>query len=211
MLIIGICGASGSGKTTLAKELARKIQGKTILINQDAYYRDHAYLPFEERAKVNYDDPVVFEHDELLYDVKLLMEGKPITRKVYDYAHHCRADMSGEMIEPAETLIIEGIHAFHDERLRDLMDLKIYIRVDPDICLIRRVKRDITERGREIQGIYDQYLKTVKPMYDKYIRGYIDYADLIVAGGGKNARISDMLAVYINAGHLESKEENESK
>lgn len=211
MLIIGICGASGSGKTTLAKELARKIQGKTILINQDAYYRDHAYLPFEERAKVNYDDPVVFEHDELLYDVKLLMEGKPITRKVYDYVHHCRADMSGEMIEPAETLIIEGIHAFNDERLRDLMDLKIYIRVDPDICLIRRVKRDITERGREIQGIYDQYLKTVKPMYDKYIRGYIDYADLIVAGGGKNARISDMLAVYINAGHLESKEENESK
>lgn len=206
MLIIGICGASGSGKSTLAKELAKKITGRTILINQDAYYRDHAYLPFEERAKINYDEPGVFEHDELLYDMKLLKEGKPITRKAYDYANHCRADVTGDMIEPAETVIIEGIHAFYDERLRDLMDFKVFIRVDPDICLLRRVKRDITERGREIRGIYDQYLTTVKPMYEKYIRNYIDYADLIVAGGGKNARISDMLAFYINAGQVGQKD-----
>lgn len=206
MLIIGICGASGSGKSTLAKELAKKIKGRTILINQDAYYRDHAYLPFEERAKINYDEPGVFEHDELLYDMKLLKEGKPITRKAYDYANHCRADVTGDMIEPAETVIIEGIHAFYDERLRDLMDFKVFIRVDPDICLLRRVKRDITERGREIRGIYDQYLTTVKPMYEKYIRNYIDYADLIVAGGGKNARISDMLAFYINAGQVGQKD-----
>ena len=205
MLMIGICGASGSGKSTLAEELVKKISKPTVLINQDAYYRDHAYLPFEERAKINYDEPGVFEHDELLYDMKQLSEGKSITRKRYDYANHCRADKTDEIIEPADILIIEGIHAFYDERLRDMMDFKIYIRVDPDICLLRRVKRDINHRGREINGIAEQYLSTVKPMYERYIKNYIEYADLIVAGGGKNAKISDILAFYINAGQVEDK------
>lgn len=200
MLIIGICGASGSGKSTLAKELQQKLKGNTLLLNQDAYYRDHAYLPFEERSKINYDEPGVFEHDELLYDITCLKEGKPITRKAYDYAHHCRADLPDELIFPPDTVIIEGIHAFHDERLRDMMDFKIYISVDPDICLLRRIKRDIVERGRDIAGIEAQYLSTVKPMYEKYIRAYVNYADVIVARGGKNAKISDMLAAYINAG-----------
>ena len=187
MLIIGICGASGSGKSTLAKELQQKLKGNTLLLNQDAYYRDHAYLPFEERSKIN-------------YDITCLKEGKPITRKAYDYAHHCRADLPDELIYPPDTVIIEGIHAFHDERLRDMMDFKIYISVDPDICLLRRIKRDIVERGRDIAGIETQYLSTVKPMYEKYIRAYVNYADVIVARGGKNAKISDMLAAYINAG-----------
>jgi len=206
MLIIGICGASGSGKSTLAEELVKKINRPAVLINQDAYYRDHAYLPFEERAKINYDEPNVFEHDELLYDMKQLSEGKSITRKKYDYTNHRRADATDEMIEPADIVIIEGIHAFYDERLRNMMDFKIYIRVDPDICLLRRVKRDINHRGREINGIAEQYLSTVKPMYERYIKNYIDYADLIVAGGGKNAKISDILAFYINAGQVEDRE-----
>ncbi|MBQ4618991.1 MAG: uridine kinase [Clostridia bacterium] len=205
MLIIGICGASGSGKSTLAEELVKKITKPAVLINQDAYYRDHAYLPFEERAKINYDEPGVFEHDELLYDMKQLSEGKSITRKQYDYANHRRADQTNELIHPADIVIIEGIHAFYDERLRDMMDFKIYIRVDPDICLLRRVKRDINHRGREINGIAEQYLSTVKPMYERYIKNYIEYADLIVAGGGKNAKISDILAFYINAGQVEDK------
>ncbi len=205
MLIIGICGASGSGKSTLAEELVKKITKPAVLINQDAYYRDHAYLPFEERAKINYDEPCVFEHDELLYDMKQLSEGKSITRKQYDYANHRRADQTNELIHPADIVIIEGIHAFYDERLRDMMDFKIYIRVDPDICLLRRVKRDINHRGREINGIAEQYLSTVKPMYERYIKTYIEYADLIVAGGGKNAKISDILAFYINAGQVEDK------
>jgi len=202
MLIIGICGASGSGKSTLAEELVNKINRPAVLINQDAYYRDHAYLPFEERAKINYDEPGVFEHNELLYDMKQLASGNRITKKSYDYTHHCRADATDEYIEPSDVVIIEGIHTFYDERLRDLMDFKIYIKVDPDICLLRRVKRDINKRGREINGIYEQYLSTVKPMYEKYIKNYIDYADLIVAGGGKNAKISDILAFYINAGQV---------
>ena len=200
MLIIGICGASGSGKSTLAREIVRKIQKKCVLLSQDAYYRDHANLSFEERAKVNYDEPSVFEHDELLNDVKRLREGKSITRKAYDYAQHRRADMNGEMIEPADVVIIEGIHTFYDERLRELMDLRIYLRVDADVCLLRRVKRDINERGRDILGIYQQYLNSVKPMYDQYIQNYDQYADLIVNGGGKNAKISDILAFYVNEG-----------
>ena len=200
MLIIGICGASGSGKSTLAAELKQKLKGTTLLLNQDAYYRDHAYLPFEERVKINYDEPDVFEHDELLYDINCLKQGKTITRKAYDYVHHCRADLHNELISPPDTVIIEGIHAFHDERLRELMDFKLYLSVDPDICLLRRIKRDIIERGRDIVGIESQYLNTVKPMYEKYIRAYVNYADIIVARGGKNARISDMLAAYINKG-----------
>ncbi|MBQ3761350.1 MAG: uridine kinase [Clostridia bacterium] len=200
MLVIGICGASGSGKSTLAKALSLKLRGTTLLLNQDAYYRDHAYLPFEERVKINYDEPDVFEHDELLYDIHCLKQGKSITRKAYDYAHHCRADLPDEMIAPPDTVIIEGIHAFHDPRLRELMDFKLYMSVDPDICLLRRIKRDIVERGRDILGIETQYLATVKPMYEKYIRAYVNYADIIVAGGGKNAKINDMLATYINTG-----------
>ena len=202
MLIIGICGASGSGKSTLAEELVKKINKPAVLINQDAYYSDHAYLPFEERAKINYDEPAVFEHNELLYDMKQLASGKRITKKSYDYTHHCRADATDEWIEPADVVIIEGIHTFYDERLRELMDFKIYMKVDPDICLLRRVQRDITERGREIDGIARQYLSTVKPMYEQYIRNYSEHADVIVAKGGKGQRIVDVLACYISAGRV---------
>lgn len=199
MLTIGICGASGSGKSTLAEELRSRIQGRTVLLNQDAYYRDHSDLPIEMRRQVNYDEPDVFEHDQLLADFMTLLSGKPITKKGYDYTQHRRAD-SDETILPGDALILEGIHVFYDPRLRELMDLKLYMSVDPDICLLRRVQRDINERGRDIDGVSRQYLATVKPMYEKYVRGYIVHADLIVAGGGKNQMIVDVLASYINAG-----------
>ena len=186
MLMIGICGASGSGKSTLAAALAGAIQGRCVLLAQDSYYKNHPDLPFSQREKINYDEPDAFEHDLLLGDLKELAAGRPITRKAYDYAQHLRCD-SPELIQPADVLIL---------------DFKIYIRVDPDICLLRRVKRDILKRGRQIEGIAAQYLSTVKPMYDRYIRGYIDYADVIVAGGGKNKRIVDILATYINSGKV---------
>ena len=124
------------------------------------------------------------------------MDGQPITRKQYDYALHRRADTE-ELIYPREVLILEGIHCFHDERLCQLMYLKLYMNVEPDICLLRRIQRDIKERAREIDGISHQYLTTVKPMYDKYIRNYVSSADVIVAGGGMNARIVDILAGYV--------------
>jgi len=197
MLTIGICGASGSGKSTLAQELQKKVRGKVVLLTQDCYYRDHKHLPFEQRKRINYDEPTVFENDLLLEDVRTLLAGRSITRKGYDFTNHCRAD-SAELIEPGDVLILEGIHVFYDPRLRDLMQLKLYMSVDPDICLLRRVQRDINERGRDIDGVAEQYMATVRPMYNQYIRGYIDHADLIVAGGGKNQMIVDILASYLN-------------
>lgn len=199
MLTIGICGASGSGKTTLAEELARKIQGKSILLNQDVYYRDHPSLSFSEREKLNYDEPGIFEHELLHEDIAALVAGKPVRRRAYDFKVHRRADTE-QMIEPADVLILEGIHVFYDERVRGALDFKIYIRVDPDICLLRRMRRDLLERGRSVDGVCNQYTSTVKPMFDRWIRGYIDYADIIVTGGGKNQRIVDILAFYINYG-----------
>ena len=196
MLFIGICGASGSGKSTLAEGLHKKLGDRCFVLQQDAYYLDHPDLTFEQRTQLNYDEPGIFDHDLLLQDVKALMDGQPITRKQYDYALHRRADTE-ELIYPREVLILEGIHSFHDERLCQLMYLKLYMNVEPDICLLRRIQRDIKERAREIDGISHQYLTTVKPMYDKYIRNYVSSADVIVAGGGMNARIVDILAGYV--------------
>jgi len=199
MLVIGICGASGSGKSTLAKELEAKLNKRCVYLKQDSYYKDHPEMSFEERAAINYDEPQAFEHDALCADLLALKDGKAITAKDYNYVEHRRCDKD-EMIEPADVVLIEGIHVFYDARVREQLDFKIYIQVDSDVCLLRRVKRDIRDRGRSIDGIYRQYLDTVKPMYEKYIRNYIDHADLIVARGGKNAKIVDILAHYINSG-----------
>ena len=198
MLFIGICGASGSGKSTLAHELATMVNRSILIINQDAYYYDHPDLSFDERCRLNYDEPSIFDHDLLLEDVKMLLSGKSVSKKRYDYALHRRADATGEMLEPHDVIIIEGIHAFYDPRLLELMDLKLYVHVDADICLLRRIVRDINERGREIDGISSQYISTVKPMFDQYIRNYEQHADVIVARGGKNAKITEILAGYIN-------------
>ncbi|MEE0402471.1 MAG: AAA family ATPase [Christensenellales bacterium] len=175
MLFIGICGASGSGKSTLAEELATMVNKSILIINQDAYYKDHPDLSFEERCLLNYDEPSIFDHDQLLEDVQNLLEGRRVSKKRYDYSHHCRADVPGEYLEPHDVIIVEGIH-----------------------CLLRRIQRDINERGRQIDNISSQYITTVKPMFDQYIRNYEQYADVIVAGGGKDAKITEILAGYIN-------------
>ena len=198
MLFIGICGASGSGKSTLADELATMVNRSILIINQDAYYLNHPDLSFEERCRLNYDEPSIFDHDLLLEDVKKLLAGERVPRKQYDYANHCRADLPGECMEPHDVIIVEGIHAFYDARLRAIMDLKLYMHVESDICLLRRIERDIKERGRQIDNISMQYTTTVKPMFDQYIRNYEQYADVIVAGGGKDAKITEILAGYIN-------------
>ena len=200
MLFIGICGASGSGKSTLAAELVRDMGVESIVLNQDAYYLDHPDLSFEERVKLNYDEPCIFDHDLLYRDVCALLEGKPIIRKAYDFSQHRRADTS-EVIDPgkARVLIVEGIHSFYDRRLLDKMFLKLYISVEPDICLLRRIRRDIKDRGRQIDNIAAQYLSTVKPMYDRYIRNYIHDADVVVMRGGKDTCIVPILAGYVQS------------
>ena len=198
MLFIGICGASGSGKSTLAQELTKMVNKSILIINQDAYYYDHPDMSFEERCLLNYDEPAIFDHVLLLEDVGSLLEGRRVLKKEYDYAQHRRAPQKDEYLEPHEVVIVEGIHAFYDRRLRDMMDLKLFVRVDSDICLLRRIQRDINERGRDIDNISMQYTTTVKPMFDQYIRNYEQYADVIVAKGGKNAKINEILASHIN-------------
>jgi len=198
MLFIGICGASGSGKSTLAQELAKMVNKSILIINQDAYYYDHPDMSFKERCLLNYDEPSIFDHDLLLEDVRSLLKGNRVLKKEYDYALHRRAPQKYEYLEPHDVVIVEGIHAFYDGRLRDMMDLKLFVRVDSDICLLRRIQRDINERGRDIDNISMQYTTTVKPMFDQYIRNYEQYADVIVAKGGKNAKINEILASYVN-------------
>ncbi|MBQ6703995.1 MAG: uridine kinase [Clostridia bacterium] len=204
MIVIGICGGSGSGKSTLARMISQSLSCSSRIIGLDCYYRDHSELPFEERVHINYDEPDVFDFDELYEDIKLLMEGKPITSKGYDYPNHRRAD-SPELIYPTDVLILEGIHMFRDKRLTDLMSLKVYMHVDVDVCLLRRVKRDMLKRGRSIENISEQYLATVKPMYEEYISKYIKEADFAVMGGGKNPRAIDAITAYISAKLLAEK------
>ncbi|NLE20429.1 MAG: uridine kinase [Clostridiales bacterium] len=196
MILIGICGPSGSGKTTLAEELVKAVGASSAVLKQDAYYLDYPELSLAERRKINFDEPGVFDHGLLLKDVQTLLSGRPVTRKAYDFERYARDDKA-EWVQPADVLVLEGIHAFYDDRICDLMFLKLYINVEPDICLLRRINRDYAERGRSIGSITDQYLQTVKPMYDKYIRNYITKADVIVTRGGKDARIVEILAGYL--------------
>ena len=185
MLIIGICGASGSGKSTMAKSLAARLREPCIYIKQDSYYKDHPDMSFEERARINYDEPEAFEHDALRSDLMRLRNGQPITAKEYDYTQHRRCD-PGVTIQPADVVLVEGIHVFYDPAVRDLMDFKIYIQVDPDVCLLRRVKRDILERGRTVDSVINQYLTSVKPMHVRYVEPCKNKADFVFVNNESN-------------------------
>jgi len=209
MIIVGICGASGSGKSTLAKRIQDSLSCSCVIIGQDCYYKSFPELPFEERVHINYDEPTIFDYDEIIRDLDTLESGKPITKKGYDYANHLRAD-SDELIDPPEVLIMEGIHMFHDPRLVERMVLKVYMHVDIDICLLRRIKRDIKSRGRTIDNIAEQYVETVKPMYEKYIVNYINEADFAIMRGGKNKMAIDCISAYLTTKVLAERFEKES-
>ena len=209
MIIVGICGASGSGKSTLANRIKDSLTCESRIIGQDGYYRDHSSLPFERRVHINYDAPEVFDHDELLADIVTLSNGGCITTKGYDYSQHMRAD-SPELISPPDVLILEGIHIFHDRRLCKLMSLKVYMLVDIVVCLLRRIQRDIVTRGRSIDSIADQYMATVKPMYEEYVSKYIKDADFAVMRGGHNSTAIDAISAYISAKLLAERFEKEN-
>lgn len=197
MIIMGICGASGSGKSTLARRIQDSLACTCAIIGQDCYYRSWPDMPFEERARLNFDEPSIFDMDEMINDVERLSRGEAITTKGYDFTNHLRSDRPDELIQPPEVLILEGIHMFYDKRLCDMMALKVFLHVDVDICLLRRIKRDIKVRGRNIDNIAAQYLETVKPMYEKYIVNYINDADFAVMRGGKNRMAIDAISAYL--------------
>ena len=196
-IFIGIAGGTGSGKTTLTRHLKEHFGDAVTVIGHDSYYKRQDGKTYEERSKVNYDHPDAFETSLLVEHLKALKAGRSIQCPVYSYVDHNRTDETVEVF-PTKVIIVEGIHAFYDARLRAMMDLKLYMHVESDICLLRRIQRDINERGRQIDNISSQYITTVKPMFDQYIRNYEQYADVIVAGGGKDAKITEILAGYIN-------------
>ena len=200
MIIVGVCGASGSGKSTLARRIKEALSCSCEIIGQDCYYKSFPEIPFEERVHLNYD--------EMIQDLNTLSAGKPITKKGYNYARHLRED-SEELIYPPEVLILEGIHIFYDKRLCDMMALKVYMHVDIDVCLLRRIFRDIKSRGRTIENISEQYLATVKPMFEKYIKDYINDADFAIMRGGKNRMAIDAISAYLTTKVLAERFEKE--
>ncbi len=196
--IIGICGGTGSGKTTVVEKIIENIDccNYTILKHDD-YYKQSDDLTMEERVKINYDHPFSFDNDLLKENIKDLMNGKTITKPLYDFTLYNRKKET-EIIAPTEFIIIDGILIFEDAELRDFMDIKIFVDTDADIRILRRIKRDIQERGRTLDSVIDQYIKTVKPSHEQFIEPYKKYADIIIPHGGKNSVAIDFITTKIN-------------
>ena len=192
ILVIGIAGGSGSGKTTLVKNLIQRFGDVVTVISHDNYYKRRDDLTYEERCKVNYDEPAAFDTDLMVQQLDQLRRGQAIDCPVYDFTVHNR---SGETIciVPGRVIIVEGILIFADKALRELMDIRIFVDTDADIRLCRRIKRDVNKRGRSLESVLTQYQQTVKPMHEKYVEPSKKYADLVVPEGGKNTIALDMI------------------
>ncbi|MBT2291431.1 uridine kinase [Paenibacillus albidus] len=187
MLIIGIAGGTGSGKTTVARSVIDRLgSGKVTFISQDNYYKDHSHLSLTERGLINYDHPFAFDNELLIQHLKELKQGLPAQAPVYDFTVHARSTVLTEELVPNNIVILEGLHVLSDEKLREILDIKVFVDTDPDVRILRRVLRDIEERGRTIQSIHHQYLTTVKPMHEAFIEPSKKYADLIIPEGGEN-------------------------
>lgn len=199
-LIIGIAGGSGSGKTTLADNIAAYFGQQVALLRHDNYYKPLKDLPFTERATVNFDHPDAFDTDLLITHLERLKKGEAIEAPIYQYHVHDRSEETNR-IEPTEVILLEGILVFENARLRSLMDLKIYVDTDPDVRIIRRILRDVSERGRTLQSVAEQYLTTVKPMHEAFVEPSKKYADIIIPEGGQNPAAYEMIIQKI-AAHL---------
>lgn len=187
MLMIGIAGGTGSGKTTVARSVIDRIGAdKVTFISQDNYYKNFPELILEERERLNYDHPLAFDNELLIRDIKLLREGRRAVAPVYDFSRHARSETETLELKPNRIVVLEGLLVLADQHVRDLLDIKVFVDTDPDVRILRRVLRDIQERGRSIQSIYDQYLETVKPMHEAFIEPSKKYADLIIPEGGHN-------------------------
>ncbi|WP_077214062.1 uridine kinase [Bacillus dakarensis] len=196
-VVIGIAGGSGSGKTSVTRSIYDRFKGHSILmIEQDSYYKDQAHLPFEERLKTNYDHPFAFDNDLLIQHLQRLLEYQAVEKPVYDYALHTRSKEI-IMVEPKDVIILEGILVLEDERLRNLMDMKLYVDTDADIRIIRRLFRDIKERGRSMDSVIDQYVNVVRPMHNQFIEPTKRYADIIIPEGGHNHVAIDLMVTKI--------------
>ena len=184
-LVIGIAGGSGSGKTTLLKNIIQTFGPAITVISHDNYYKRHDEMTYEERCKLNYDEPDALETDLMVQQLEQLRNGQEILCPVYDFTVHNRSDET-ILIKPERVIIVEGILIFENEALRNLMDIKVFVDADADIRICRRIKRDVNKRGRSLESVILQYQETVKPMHEKYVEPSKKYVDIVVPEGGKN-------------------------
>ena len=193
---VGIAGGSGAGKTTLAAALMHTWgEERSLVIPHDAYYRDLSSLPFDERAAQNFDAPEALETELLASHLDQLAKGKAVERPVYDFERHVRAD-DHVVIEPADVIVVEGILVLSEPTLRERLDLKVYVDTDADIRLLRRLERDVKERGRDISSVAEQYRSTVRPMHAAHVEDCKSHADVIVPGEGDLDRAVEVIAAY---------------
>ncbi|AXI31483.1 uridine kinase [Priestia aryabhattai] len=196
-VVIGIAGGSGSGKTTVTKAIYEYFKGHSImLLEQDYYYKDQSDVPFEQRLQTNYDHPLAFDNDLLIEHLQNLLNYESIDKPVYDYAIHTRSE---KVIteEPKDVIILEGILVLEDQRLRNLMDIKLYVDTDADLRIIRRMLRDIKERERTLESVVDQYVSVVRPMHNQFVEPTKRYADIIIPEGGQNHVAIDLMVTKI--------------
>ena len=198
-IVIGVAGGSGSGKTTVVRRIVETLGGADVtVVEHDRYYRDHPELRLEERAALNYDHPDSLETDLLVGHVQALKSGRSVDVPVYDFARHARKPTS-DRLSPRTAVIIEGILIFTDAELRSLMDVKVFVDTDDDTRFIRRLQRDVSDRGRTVESVIDQYLSTVKPMHLEFVEPSKRYADVIVPEGGHNQVAIEMLMTLIRS------------
>ena len=196
-LIIGIAGGSGSGKSTVARRVADSLgQASVVFLDMDAYYRNHAHLTIEERRRVNWDHPEAFDLDLLAEQLETLANGHEVRKPIYDFVTHTRRD-EYEVLAPADVIVIDGILLFAEARIRDLCDVKVFVDADADIRVLRRIRRDMVQRGRPLDEIIEQYLATVQPMHLQFVEPSKRYADVIVPRGGRNAIAIEMIVAKI--------------
>jgi uridine kinase len=197
-ILIGIAGGTGSGKTLVARTLVERLgNASVVIVEQDSYYKANWDLPFEERARVNYDHPDAFDSALLLEQVERLLEGEGVDMPVYDYAQHARSRERSIRVENHQVVILEGILVLHDPVLRRRMDIKVFVDTDSDLRFIRRLRRDVKERGRSLDGVIEQYESVVRPMHLQFIEPSKRFADIILPQGGKNLVAIDLLQTKI--------------
>lgn len=198
VIIIGVAGGTGSGKTTLINRIEAEFKDSIVILSHDFYYRRNSNMPFSEREKLNYDHPNSFETDLMIEHINGLKEGKPIQRPVYDFRNHDRTDDTVTVL-PAKVIIVEGILIFENQKLLDLFDIKVFVDTDADVRIIRRILRDVKERGRSLDSVIHQYLTTVKLMHEQFVEPSKKNADIIIPEGGFNTVALQMLNERIKA------------
>jgi len=187
--VIGIAGGTGAGKTTVARLVTQHVDDSVTRIPIDNYYEDLSHLDFEERANVNYDHPSAFEWDLLREQLEALLEGQSVEMPQYDFEIHNRED-ERVTVEPTDVIVLEGIFALYDEAINEMLDLRLYVETDADVRILRRIDRDVVERGRDLEGVMDQYLSTVKPMHEQFIEPTKKHADLIIPEGANSVAVN---------------------